>query len=306
MEKINPIIKNIKPIFFYEKFNKKIDIKLNNFNKYGGIRVNSQYKQDIKNKSLVSIITVCLNSEKTIENTIKSVLNQNYNNIEYIVIDGGSNDKTLEIIQNYDDKIDFWISEKDTGIYNAMNKGILLSSGSIIGILNSDDIYNRNAVYLANKYFLNKEIDFCFGSVEKDRLLSGFNRNKIKWKFNIFPSHSGGFFISQKSQLECGLYDEQFKLHADYDLIYRLVVKLKKKGIAMSRHEITGIFNLDGLSNKESRIKYFYEEFRIRRKNKQNLFYIFILFLTKISYDYILKVKFFKNILFKLRKIIKY
>jgi glycosyltransferase involved in cell wall biosynthesis len=231
------------------------------------------------NKSLVSIITVCYNSEKTIENTIKSVLNQSYNNIEYIVIDGGSNDKTLEIIQSYDDKIDFWVSEKDTGIYNAMNKGILLSSGSIIGILNSDDIYKRNAVCLANKYFLNKEIDFCFGSVEKDRLLSGFNKNKIKWKFNIFPSHSGGFFISQKSQLECGLYDEQFKLHADYDLIYRLVVKLKKKGIAMSRHEITGIFNLMDFQIKRVELDTFMKNLELEKRIIK-IYFIFLYYFS--------------------------
>jgi glycosyltransferase involved in cell wall biosynthesis len=297
---------NIKPKFFYEKFKKSFSIKVDNFKNCGGLRLKSEYKKDLGNKPLVSIITVCQNSEKTIKNTIKSVLNQNYDNIEYIIIDGESKDETLKIIQSFDDKIDFWVSEKDTGIYNAMNKGILLSSGSIIGILNSDDVYKKNAACLASKYFANKKIDFCFGSVEKDRLLSGFNMNKIKWKFNIFPSHSGGFFISQKSQLDCGLYDEQFKLHADYDLIYRLVVKLKKIGISMLRNEITGIFGAHGLSKKESKIRYFYEEFRIRKKNNQNLIYILLLFIIKILHYYLIKNELIKNFLFKLRKKINY
>ena len=309
IEKLHSTIKNknnLKPKFFYEKFNKRISIKIDNFKKYGGLRVKSHYKKNLENKPLISIITVCQNSENTIKNTIKSVLNQNYDNIEYIIIDGKSEDKTLEIIQSFNDKIDFWVSEKDTGIYNAMNKGILLSSGSIIGILNSDDVYTKNALYLASKYFSDKKIDFCFGSVEKDRLLSGFNMNKINWKFNIFPSHSGGFFITQKSQLDCGLYDEQFKLHADYDLIYRLVVKLKKKGIAMLRNEITGVFGPYGLSTTESKISYFYEEFRIRKKNNQNLVYISLLFAIKILHYYFMKNELIKNILFKLRKKINY
>ncbi|HRP58868.1 MAG TPA: glycosyltransferase family 2 protein, partial [Vicingus sp.] len=89
----------------------------------------------------VSIITVCYNSEKTIEDTIKSVANQSYPNIEYIVIDGGSTDNTLAIIDKYKDKISTVISEKDHGIYDAINKGIKLATGDIIANLNSDDFY---------------------------------------------------------------------------------------------------------------------------------------------------------------------
>ena len=105
---------------------------------------------------LVSIITVVFNGERFIEKTINSVISQTYKNIEYIIIDGGSTDKTLDIIRQYEDRIDYWISEPDNGIYNAMNKGIKLSRGKLIGLINSDDWYMENAVetvvarYLAN------------------------------------------------------------------------------------------------------------------------------------------------------------
>lgn len=105
-------------------------------------------KQMIK----ISIITVCFNSEKTIKDTIESVLNQTYPNIEYIIIDGNSVDKTIDIIKSYESSFEqkgisiHWISETDNGIYSAMNKGFALSNGELIGILNSDDWYSREAV----------------------------------------------------------------------------------------------------------------------------------------------------------------
>ena len=94
----------------------------------------------------VSIITVCFNSEKYIQTAIESVLNQNYDDIEYIIIDGGSTDSTIEIIKSYKDKITTFISEPDKGIYDAMNKGLKLASGEIIATLNSDDLYIDNTI----------------------------------------------------------------------------------------------------------------------------------------------------------------
>ena len=101
----------------------------------------------------VSIITVCFNSETTIRDTLESVLSQDYPNIEYIIIDGGSTDKTLVIIKEYKDRIAQIISEKDRGIYDAMNKGIQLATGEIVGMLNSDDMYfnNSSVTTLINK-----------------------------------------------------------------------------------------------------------------------------------------------------------
>mgnify|MGYP001202196847 FL=1 len=185
-----------------------------------------------------------------------------------------------------------------------MNKGIKISTGDIIGILNSDDIYTKDALLLAKKYF-EKKIDYLFGSVKKERLLSGFNKKKIEWKFNIYPGHSSGFFITKDAQLKVGLYDQEFKLHADYDLIFKLTRDVKLNGISMNKDHITGIFGLKGKSSEESRFQYLHEEFRIRKKNKQNRLFIIFLFLTKIFYFYLLKIGIFKMLVNFLKKKIK-
>ncbi len=92
----------------------------------------------------ISVITVCYNSEATVEQTIQSVLAQSHTDIEYIVVDGASTDRTLEIINKYKDQISVVISEKDKGIYDAMNKGLARVTGDVVGILNSDDLYKNN------------------------------------------------------------------------------------------------------------------------------------------------------------------
>lgn len=104
------------------------------------------HKNSEPGKPLISIITVVRNGEKYLEQTIQSILNQTYKNIEYIIIDGASTDGTLDIIRQYEDQIDYWMSEPDSGIYDAMNKGIHLCGGEIIGIINSDDWYMKDAV----------------------------------------------------------------------------------------------------------------------------------------------------------------
>ena len=123
---------------------------------------------DIKSKPIFSIITVVLNGEKFLRETIESVKNQSFKHYEYIIIDGGSTDKTLDVIKEHSEHIDFWISEKDHGLYDAFNKGILMAKGKYIGIINSDDVYTVNALEIINEYFSNNpKIDFVFGSVKK-------------------------------------------------------------------------------------------------------------------------------------------
>jgi len=235
-----------------------------------------------KKKVLFSIITVCLNQKK-IKDNINSLRKQTCRNFEHIVIDGGSTDGTLDIIKKNSKLIDYWVSNKDRGIYDAMNKGIKKAKGDIIGILNADDIYYKNALKIVKKYFEEKKIDFLFGTVKKDKILRGFWPKKIGWKFNIYTAHSGGFFITKKAQFKVGLYDLRFKHSSDRDFIYRMIVHHKLKGTYTNKSEIVAKFDLHGISSRVSFMDRLIEESRIRIKNKQNIFFVIILFFLNIA-----------------------
>lgn len=247
----------------------------------GGKRIND--KHDRKDY-FFSIITVVLNNAEYLEQTIKSVINQGIN-VEYILIDGGSTDGTLNIIKKYEKFINLWISEKDFGIYDAMNKGIKYSTGNYIGIINSSDLYNNNALLTVKDYFIqNKKIDFLFGTVHKKIIKSGFKKNKIYWSFDFYPSHSTGFFISNKAQKAMGLYDINFKLSADHDFFFRLI-KSNFKGMATKKKDLIGYFKKDGgsFSSTLSFYEQFKEEINIRLKNKQNT--LSIIFVILLNYS---------------------
>lgn len=230
-------------------------------------------------KILFSIITVSLNQPKIINN-FKSLNQQTYKNFEHIVIDGGSIDRTIDIIKKNSSKLSYWQSRKDKGIYDAINIGIKKSKGQIIGILNADDIYYKNALKIVKKYFVTKDIDFLFGTVKKDRILQGFWPKKIKWKFNIYPSHSGGFFITRKAQKKVGYYSLKFKYSSDRDLIYRMIVKYKLNGTCTKKNEVISKFDTKGISSKIGFFERLFEETRIRLNNNQNIFFVFLLMIA--------------------------
>ena len=259
----------------------------------GGKRLNNG--SVINFKPLFSIITVVYNNEKYLEETIKSVVNQKFRNFEYIIIDGGSSDKTLDIIKRYESQIDYWISEKDKGIYDAFNKGMSLAKGDFIGIVNSDDTYLDNALEIIAKYInklTNKEIDFIFGSVKKHwGILYGYRPEKIYYSWGFYSSHSTGFFLRRSSAKKIGLYNINYKYHADYDYFYRMIVKKKMKGTSTKKNEITGNFRRGGYSSKIKFRKLFMEELKIRYNNGQSIFLIIIIFMYK-------SIKNFKKILF--------
>jgi glycosyltransferase involved in cell wall biosynthesis len=180
----------------------------------------------------ISIITVCYNSAKTIEKTFQSVQNQTYTNLEYIVIDGGSKDTTLEIVNNYKNLVSQCISEPDKGLYDAMNKGIRLATGDIVGILNSDDIFTENHVLedIANFHSENT-IDASVGNIiqfndtgKTVRKYSAKNWRPEKLKIGFMPPHPSIFF-------KRGLFEKYGKYHldfvsgADYELIVRFFLK---------------------------------------------------------------------------------
>ena len=246
-----------------------------------------------------SIITVVKNSENFIEKTIKSVINQNFRDFEFIIIDGKSSDNTVEIINKYKKFITKFISEEDKGIYFAMNKGLSLSSGDIIVFVNSGDLLENNALKIINNYFeINHDIDFVFGTVERKYLdetilKCGFDQEKIKYNFDFATCHSTGFFIKKKSQNILGSYDEKFVCSADYDLFYRMVVKEKMKGKATMNNELIGKVSSGGFSSKFGFVNHIIEENKIRLKHKQNKLFIILITINKIikRLNYLFKIR---------------
>ena len=235
-----------------------------------------------KNKNYkISIITVVKNSLSTIEKTIRSVINQDYENIEYIIIDGNSTDGTSKIIDKYKDKISIIVREKDLGIWDAMNKGIKLTSGDIVGFLNSGDIYYENTFSTVNKYFNEKNIDFLFGSVQKYKLLHGFRPNLARFSFGFYTSHSVGFFIKTDIHKKIGFYNLKY-LSADLDLFYKMIVKNKFKGTCTKKSEIFGKFAKGGFSSKVNYIDHLKDLNQIRVDNGQNIFFVNLLYFIKI------------------------
>ena len=236
----------------------------------------------MKNRFKISIITVTKNSEKFLQKTIDSLSKQTYQNFEHIVIDGASTDLTLDIIKKNSNKITKWISEPDQGLYYAMNKGLSLCTGEIIGILNSDDVYFQDTLSIVNEYFSKNKIDFLFGSVFKHKLMHGFFPKKIRWTFGFYTTHSVGFFIKKSSQNKIGLYNTKYKWSADYDIFYRMIVKHKMKGIATKKSEILGNFRQGGLSSKIKYIDFLMENNQIRIDNGQNKIIVFGIFILRI------------------------
>jgi len=232
-------------------------------------------------KKKITIITVVKNAENTLENCIKSVLSQNYNNLEYIVVDGNSSDRTKEIINKYKNNISRIIIEDDDGIWDAMNKGIKLADGEIIGFLNSDDYYFNNTLEIVNNYFSKNNIDFLFGSVEKYKLMHGYSSWKIHFSFGFYTSHSVGFFINRKKHLDIGLYNKKY-LSADLDFFYKMIVKFKLRGMGSKKDEIFGKFTKGGFSSKINYVDHLLDLNKIRIDNKQNSIIVYFLFFIKI------------------------
>ncbi|WPO79518.1 glycosyltransferase family 2 protein [Flavobacterium sp. KACC 22761] len=183
----------------------------------------------------ISIITVVYNNEKTIQDAMHSVFSQTYKNIEYIIIDGGSKDKTVELINNYNNQLGYFVSEKDKGLYDAMNKGIRAATGEIIGILNSDDLYEDNTVIEDVMSFFNADadLDILYGDlvyVKSDNVQKVVRNWKSKKYYNNFfengnvPPHPS-LFVRSSVYKSTGLFDLDFKLAADYELMLRMFKK---------------------------------------------------------------------------------
>lgn len=193
----------------------------------------------------VSIITVCKNSEATIRQTIESVLRQTYRNIEYILVDGRSTDKTLEIIRECQDisegRIQY-ISEKDNGIYEAMNKGLSCATGDVIGIINSDDWYESDAVEKVMNCFEETDAEVVYGEIWL--LDKNGGRDYHTWQ-SPFPPHPSTF-IRREIYQKYGMFDLQYRIASDRDLLLRLMaagVHFEHIDAILANFRRTGISN---------------------------------------------------------------
>jgi len=179
----------------------------------------------------VSIITVVYNGEKYLEQTIQSILNQTYKNIEYIIIDGGSTDRTIEIIKRYEYKLAYWISEKDNGIYDAMNKGIKKSTGELVGIINADDWYEKGAANnIVECYFNNEKPDIIYGNLKL--LNEETNQARISIplidRLNKDMSLNHPTCFVKKDIYNDKLFDTSYRICADYNIMMHFKVSNKR------------------------------------------------------------------------------
>ena len=241
--------------------------------KFGGLWLNPLKKKDKKKDPLISIIMPNYKS-RYLEKSIKSILNQNYKNIELIVVDGDSGKETIQILKKYNNKIDFWISEKDKGMWDAWNKGFKLANGRFVGIVDSSNELYPNAMKILSLYIMKDEnLDFVCGTVKKDgRLYGGFNPEKIFRKFDIIPSSVVGFFVKRSSLKKVGYLNLKYKIQADYDLLYRMIVKHNLKGTHSSGKEVFGDLGNSGFSKNHSFWKVLSNEIIIRNDNGQSKF----------------------------------
>lgn len=233
----------------------------------------------------VSIITVCYNSVCTITDTIESVIRQSYPNIEYIIVDGDSTDGTVDIIKKYEKNIAKWVSEPDKGIYNAMNKGIRMATGEIVGIINSDDYYadTNTVLSVITLYRENHNAEIIYGDVKYldiDKGITYINKSlddPRKFKFGTMPICHPATFVTMKTYNDIGLFNEIFQNSSDYEFILRCI----HKGKAFVK--VNNIFTLmrsGGASTKY--LKTFSETRNINLMYGCNIFIAWIAFIESV------------------------
>ena len=179
----------------------------------------------------ITLITVCFNSESTIRDTLESVLNQILKNYEYLIIDEKSKDQTLNIIKEYEPKFKGklkWISEKDHGIFEAMNKGIKMATGDIIGIINSDDVLaSHETLEIIHDTFVKKKCDGTYSDLEirdekLEKIVRRFTAKKGNYKLGWYPPHPT-LYLKKEVYQKHGFYNQEYRIAADYDFMLRVM-----------------------------------------------------------------------------------
>jgi glycosyltransferase involved in cell wall biosynthesis len=197
-------------------------------------------------RPLVSIITIVFNGEKHLAQTIESVIGQSYPEIEYIIIDGGSTDRSIDIIRKYEQNISYWISEKDDGISDAFNKGILRAKGEIVGIINADDWYEPDAVEKAVKNMSNYQVaygDLSYWKDGKREMTVKGNHHHLQNEMSV---NHPTVFIKRECYLNYGLFSMEYKYAMDYDLLLNFMQKGCK---FVHVHSVLANMRWEGLSD---------------------------------------------------------
>jgi hypothetical protein len=214
---------------------------------------------------LITVITVVFNGVKTLEETIKSVINQTYLNVEYIIIDGGSTDGTLDIIKKYEDTIDYWVSESDNGIYDAWNKAINVFMGSYAAFLGSGDVYSYEAISLYVDYILiYGDVDYISSKIElyDKKKLEPLRIIGSKWEWNKFRkfmnvAHVGSLHY-RKLFLNSGLFNIEYKIAGDYEFLMRSADNLRAGFV----NKVTVKMDINGISHNSYKV--FFETARLK------------------------------------------
>lgn len=202
----------------------------------------------------VTIITINYNDHAGLRKTIESVVAQSFRDFEYVVVDGGSTDGSVDVIKQYDDEIDQWVSEKDKGIYNAMNKGIRIATGEYLLFLNSGDFLVDNDTLLRSSAFLDGAIDLAYGSsVMKKETVEYIRTPSSTMRFSEFITRKGphhqSSFIKRSLFSEIGLYNEDYRILADWDFFLKVIFRYEKK-IKYLPFNVS-CFDLQGMSSDE-------------------------------------------------------
>ena len=226
----------------------------------------------------VSIITAAYNSAQTLSDTMKSVLEQTYSNIEYIVVDGASTDGTQDVIRKneplFGNRLK-WISEKDNGIYDAMNKGIRMATGDVVGILNSDDFFTSNDVIERMAVVFDEKTDAIYGDIhfihdgQPDKCVRYYNSKPFRplWlRFGFMPAHPS-FYCRREVYEKAGLYKTDYKIGSDYEMMVRLFLVHHIKAKYLPMDFVT--MRMGGIStrNVKSRLQLIKDDVRGCREN---------------------------------------
>jgi len=226
----------------------------------------------------VSIITATYNSSATIGDTIQSVLNQTYKDIEYIIVDGSSSDSTLEVVRQYEPLFEGrmkWISEKDGGLYDAMNKGIKMATGDVVGLLNSDDFFTSNDVIEKAVAAFDDSTDAVYGDVHyihdgvKEKCVRYYSSKKFcpsRLRYGFMPAHPS-FYCRREVYERAGLYKTDYAIGSDYEMMVRLFCVHKIKARYLPMDFVT--MRTGGLSNRDfrSRLQLIQDDVRGCREN---------------------------------------